>query len=419
MTQVNSATNLSAQFKEIYADSIDKVIPESAVLTKEVPFSVGNKVGDKFIQPVMLSHEHGVSYLGQNNSGLTTLNSPVAAEYREAQIDPSGTLLRSSISYSAADKMMSSKQAFLIWSEMLVENMTSSIVKRNELDFLYGQSGLGIMASAGGGGAATQTFTLSTASWSDAIWAGMEGCPVEVFNAAGTTLRTTSATTVSAVNFDNRTLSLTGTGAQLDTIVSTDVIFFLGAQVAGPTHNAMVGLHKILTTTSTVFNISPTSFNLWKGTEFDVGSAALTMGKIFVGAGRAVARGLQSDLLLMVNPKTFANLNSDQSALRRYGAEKVAKNGFEYLEFYSGNGKIMIRAHLYCKEGDAFGVPLQYMKRIGSTDVTFKLPNADPDQVFLHRPENAAYELRVRSEQAIFCEKPAQAVYFKNIVNAT
>lgn len=424
MASDNTAATLSANFKEIYGDSVDKVIPESAVITKEVPFSQAYKVGDKYVVPVMLSHEHGVTYMGQNPSGSgLTLNAAIAAQYQEAQVDPSGIILRSTIGYSAADKMMSTKQAFLVWSEMLVENMTSSIVKRNEIDFLYGQSGIGVSNSAGGGGSGTQTFTLTTASWSDAIWAGMEGCEVEVFNAALSLQRGTAGSTgifvVSAVNFDNRTVTLTGTGAALDTIVATDVFYFKGAYVlSGTVHKSMVGLHKILTSTSTVFNINAGTYNLWKGTESDVGTAALTLGKIFVGVGRAVARGLQSDLLLMVNPKTFANLNSDQSALRRYAAEKVAKNGFEYLEFYSGNGKISIRSHLFCKEGDAFGIPLQYMKRIGTTDVTFKLPNADPDNVFLHVPDKAAYELRVRSEQALFCEKPAQAVYFKNIVNA-
>lgn len=419
----NTSATLSANFKEIYGESVDKVIPESAVITKEVSFESAYKVGDKYIVPVMLSHEHGVTYLGQN-SGVATLVDANAAVYKEAQVDPSGMLLRSAISYSAADKMMSSKQSFLVWSEMLVSNMVDSITKRNEIDFLYGQSGLAVFSTAGGGGAATQTFTMTTASWSDAIWAGMEGCNVEVFSSTLAAQRGTVGTTgdmyVSAVNFDNRTISLTGTGATLDTIVAGDIIFFRGAYVvATTTHNSMAGLHKISTNTGTLFNISATTYNLWKGSESDVGSAALTLGKIFVGVGKAVARGLQSDLLVLVNPKTFANLNSDQSALRRYGVESKGKNGFEYLEFYSGNGKIAIRTHLFCKEGDAFGLPLRYIKRIGSTDVTFKLPNADPDQVFLHIPDKSGYELRCRSEQCIFVEKPAQLVYWKNIVNAT
>lgn len=418
----NTATTLSANFKEIYGDSIDKVIPEAAVITKEVPFASAYRVGDKYIQPVMLSHEHGVTYLGQN-AGVDTLVDANAAVYKEAQVDPSGILLRSSISYSAADKMMSSKQAFVNWSEMLVSNMVDSITKRNEIDFLYGQSGLGVINSDPGGGS-PQTFTLTTASWSDAVWAGMEGCVVEVFNAALSAQRGTAGTTgdftISSVDFDNRTITLTGDATALDSIIVTDVIYFKGAYVvASTTHKSMAGLHKISTNTGTLFNISAGTYKLWKGSESSVGSAALTLGKIFVGVAQGVAKGLQSDLLVLVNPKTFANLNSDQSALRRYGVESKGKNGFEYLEFFSGNGKISIRTHLFLKEGDAFGLPVRYLKRIGSTDVTFKLPNADPDQVFLHLPDKSGYELRCRSEQAIFCEKPAQMIYWKNIVNAT
>jgi hypothetical protein len=48
------------------------------------------------------------------------------------------------------------------------------------------------------------------------------------------------------------------------------------------------------------------------------GSAALSFTKLQLAAARAVEKGLDSKLLALVNPRAWANMLSDQAALRMY-----------------------------------------------------------------------------------------------------
>ena len=417
MAANNSSATLSALWYEIYGDSIDNIIPESSVLGKAIKFRESEKVGDKFVQPVQLTQEHGYTYLGQNDA-VSTLLTSVAATYAEAQVDPSSAVLRSRISYSAADKMASNKTAFVNWSEMLIKNMVGTMAKRNEIAYLYGQSGVGTI-SAVSDSSGTNTVTLS--DFADGIWGGMEGATFDVFN--GTTKRNTNAkVTVSAVNFDNGTVTLVGNATDTASFAADDVLYFEGANAGSGSYKEMAGIDAIVSNTGTLFNISASTYGLWKGVTQSAGSAQLTLGKIFGGVAKAQSRGMSGDYMVLVNPKTYANLNSDQSALRRYDSSyrgSKEENGAGELCFYSGAGKIMVKEHLYVKPTEAFGLPLKEMHRIGTTDISFKLPHAAAGgEMFLHIPDASGYELRSRSELAIFCQKPAWMVKWTSIVNA-
>jgi hypothetical protein len=54
--------------------------------------------------------------------------------------------------------------------------------------------------------------------------------------------------------------------------------------------------------------------------------------------------------------------------------------------------------------------------RVGSTDMTFKQPGQGEDY-FRHLENAAAYELRLFSDQALFCSAPGKQVLINNIVN--
>jgi len=58
--------------------------------------------------------------------------------------------------------------------------------------------------------------------------------------------------------------------------------------------------------------------------------------------------------------------------------------------------------------------------RVGSTDITFKLPGVDngEEAFFLPIPNVAGYEIRAYSDQALFCSAPGKLVLIKNIVNS-
>ena len=67
--------------------------------------------------------------------------------------------------------------------------------------------------------------------------------------------------------------------------------------------------------------------------------------------------------------------------------------------------------------GDAFAL-LQdgSWKRIGSTDVTMRVPGMENDQVFVPIADAGGFEVRCYKDFAWFCDRPAASVAFSGIV---
>lgn len=408
----NTAATLSALFKEIYNSQEENLIPDGVKFLKKVGFASADKeLGDKFILPVQLTHEHGFTYLG-TNAGVSTLNASEAAVYQEAQIDAYGIILRSAISYSAAAKLSNNKKAFAKWSELIVSNMVNSMSKRLEIQCLYGQTGLGAISVDG-----NPDFTISDATWAAGIWAGMENVKVDVYNSDLTTKVNTNADlVVSAVDLDNKQVTLTGNATDLTNIVVGDVFFFKGAN-----GSEMAGLDKIITNTGSLFNISAATYALWKGNSFSAGSAALTFAKVLNGLSGAVQRGLDEDICLMISPRTFANLNNDLAALRQYDNSYkggMLEQGTEAIKYHYQAGTVEVVPSIYVKEGEGFAFPVKRVKRVGTVDTTFKMPGKSDTEIFLNLPDQSGYELRLFTEQAVYAETPARLVKFTNIVNS-
>lgn len=64
----------------------------------------------------------------------------------------------------------------------------------------------------------------------------------------------------------------------------------------------------------------------------------------------------------------------------------------------------------------AYLLSMEDWSRVGSTDITFKRPGQGEE--FFRDLENAAgYELRVYSDQAVFCCAPGRSVLITDIVN--
>jgi hypothetical protein len=74
-------------------------------------------------------------------------------------------------------------------------------------------------------------------------------------------------------------------------------------------------------------------------------------------------------------------------------------------------------SHNIIKQGEAFVLPMKRIKRLGAQDVSFKTPGRE-DEIFLHLPDNAGFELRNYTDQQIFIETPARTVKITTIVNA-
>jgi hypothetical protein len=409
MSTANTLSTLNGLFKESYADKLKELIPDGVKLLNKIKFmSKDKQPGNLYHQPVILGMEHGVTFASSDEDAFN-LNPPVAGVIKDAQVKGNPIVMRSLLGYvSASRAALGDKQAFMDATKFLVANMLRSMAKKLEIEMLYGQMGYGAIDGAPSG----VTFTVATAEWAPGIWAGAEGMPIEIRDSAGTTSR--GEAVVVSVNMDTRvvTLNVMPSGA-----ATTDVIWHKGAY-----GNEFAGIHKILTVSSgTLFNINVGTYNLFKGNSFSASSAALTFNKLNLAAARAVEKGLDGRLLAMVNPRAWANMLADQAALRKYDSSYTsakAETGAKSILFHSQNGDIEIEPSIYVKEGYAYLLSLDDWFRVGSTDMTFKRP-AQGEEFFRDLENSAAYELRLYSDQALFCCAPGRNVIVTGIVNAT
>ena len=423
-------TDLDGLFKTVYASDLENLVPESSKLIKLVPFSTGEKIGDHFEQPVILTYPHGVTYAAPG-AGAFTLNNPIAPKTKAAQVDAYQHLLRDSMDYETAAKASSGgEKAFKKATELSIELMMESITKRVELDLLYGQSGVGVGDSSVNTDTTHTVVTVLTASWASGIWAGMENATIQFWKQSDNTLVSSGADaifTIDSVDVGNRKLTLSGTTtgiSDLDTALSGGDcdIYFNGSRTAASTFSQMAGLVKIITNTGTLFNISAATYNLWKGNSYD-SAGALTFGKIMAALSLPTGRGLDEKVTVFLNDRTWANIASDQAAMRKYDASYDAnrlKNGTRAITFYSQNGEVELMPYNCIKEGEAIAVPLKQVTRIGSTDITWQLPGGSPEnpRFFRELADTAGFEYRVYSGQSIFVKKPARTLRITGIVNS-
>lgn len=425
MSGSNTTTTLNGLFKEVYADEIENLIPDGVKLLKLVPFIESAKeIGNLYHQPVQLSHEQGLTYAAAD-SGAFSLQNAVAAVFKDAQLNGSQMLLRSSMSYEAAARASNDRKAFVKATSLMVQNMVNSMAKRLEISCIYGSTNLGQIASGTGSGT-TRVYTVATASWASGIWAGSETMNVDLVSVAvptssGNKLNTNAAVVVVSVDLTARTVSVSGNGTDLTAIdgaISSGAFFIYTSALL----NDLNGLDRIITNTGTLYNISASSYALWKGNTFDAQSASLSFQKILSAVALGVERGLDEDVVCMISPKTWANISSDQAALRLYDdSYKSSKleNGASEYQFAGQNGKIDIVSSIYVKEGECFIFPPKRLKRIGAMNISFKMPGRQQQEdFFLELTNSAGYELRSYTDQTLFSDSPARLVKIINIVNS-
>lgn len=408
MATANQLSTMNGMFKEAYADKLQELIPDGVKLLNRIKFASKDKQpGNLYHQPVILGMEHGVTFASSDEDAFN-LNAPVAGVIKDAQIKGNPIVMRSLLGYvSASRAALGGSKAFMDATKYLVANMLRSMAKKLEIEMLYGQVGYAAVASV-----STTVLTIGAADWAPGIWAGAEGMPIEIRDAAGTTSR--GDFVVRSVNMDTRTVTLTSSAAAAG-VIATDIVWHKGAY-----GNEFPGVHKILTSTGILFNIDTSQYNLFKGNEYSAGSAALSFTKLNQSAARAVEKGLDGKLLALVNPRGWANMLSDQAALRKYDSSysaAKAENGAKSILFHSQNGEIEIEPSIYVKEGFTYMLSLEDWFRVGSTDMTFKRPGQN-DEFFRDLENAAAYELRLYSDQALFCHAPGRNVLVKDIVNS-
>lgn len=413
----NTKSSLEANFKYVQADT-KVLLPDNTVLLKKLPkIEPAARIGRKFLQPVQLAHENGFTY---GDGTVFALNDSIAGVYEEAEVDANPIVLNTKISESAANRL-ANREKFLGEGALRVMGMWEAFSRRAEISMLYGQSGLGISASCVATSGTVTTVTFAAASWSPGIWSGAIGAQMHWYNGSSLVSSASDAVfTVTSVDLETRAVAFTGTETGSTALVSgigsgARTVFFLGSKT-----NDMLGLDKQITGGATYFGIDPTIYNLWQGNTHSAGNAQLTMQKALKAAAKPVARGgLMSDLDLHVSAATYADLNADNAALRAFDGDyspKKAENGSESIVYHGPNGKIRVVINNIVKEGEAFLLPMQHIKRVGAKDIGFTKWDGK-DEYFKMLESSAGYQLRMSCEFSILLDMPARACKITGIVN--
>jgi hypothetical protein len=427
----NTVSTLAGFFKEVYADKVQDLRPDGVRTYNDVPFVAKTKQnGNSYHQPVALTHEHGFTYAAAS-SGAFSILSPIAAVHKDATVVGSQMLLESRIDLETAARGDSSAKAFGAVSKHIVKNATKSFLKREECRLLYGgdgttESGVFRFGSQVTDSGTTQVYNVLTASWAPGVMAGLENCLIDIYDddgsggVASTKLNATGDVTITKVDFANQRVTVTGVEAELDALASPPTLacyaYFKGAKDAEPE-----GLITIAQNVGSLFGIDAAVYGLWAGNEYAVGSVALTFDKILKGLDPAVEKGLESDVIVNLNPKTWTNVMSDLAAARAYDdsySVKKLANGAKAIEFYGQNGLIEVRSHAFIKQGIALAYPKAgCVERLGACSMTFNIPGMADEMIYI-LPSNAGYGFRVYANEAPFCSRPGECVVWTGIVNS-
>jgi hypothetical protein len=268
-------------------------------------------------------------------------------------------------------------------------------------------------------GTGTLTVVITAATWSTGIWVGCEGFEYDMYtpdgtkqNTAGTSGNTDSVYKLTTVTPSTRTLVFTSHATNTAAPAAADVILFAGAY-----QKEQLGLSAVVNTSGTVWNISNSTYGLWKPKTVAVGSSQLTFEAIQTGCTKAFEFGVTGAIVVYVNPYTWQDLVDQENALISYTSKSNGKvtKGFNKIEYTSQTGSVLIKAHNYMKQGYAYGIPADHTYRVGSTDITFDM--GDRGEMVRHLEGYAGMEARCYQDQALFCEKPCGIIEWSGITN--
>lgn len=428
----NSNATAIDLFKECYGDLSD-LTPKDQLLSKDIPFSQKQKVGEKYVEAVVLTHETGFTL--SSSSDAFELNSPRAGVVKQAEVTPYLSVLPSIVPWGVMSRSAGGgSKAFYDATKFIVRNNLKSHEKLLEVLRLYGQASAllgyvsyatatyrGVSFTTGTGtlnsivfttgvNTTTKNILLAPGSFASGHWVGMEGVKVNQVDSNGAIVASGSLVSVNA-DYGYITVDFTPVAASSTT---SHRICYDGQEGT----KDMVGIQKILSTVSgNLFGISSTSYSLWQGVSYSVGGK-LTLAKIQTAVAQAVNRGgLSGDLKLYCNPRSWATLASTEAGLRVYDSSfknGQAENGFDSITFYTQAGKVECVPHRCVKEGDAFALFLPSWSRSGSAEVAFSVPGMSQDVIF-PLENQAGYAFRSFADQYLFCNMPAVNIYFSGI----
>lgn len=420
-------------FKRVYGD-LTNLLPQDYPLAKDIPFSQKMKVGEKYVEAVVLTNESGITLSATTEA--FELNPSIAGVIKQTDVTPYISVLPSVVPWGVMSRTAGGgERAFFDATKFIIKNNLTSHGKFQEIFRLYGQAEQllgytsyytgtyrGVSFTNGSGTLDGITFTngVNTASkkilcapgyFAAGIWVGLEGVMINQVSTTGSILASGKLTGVNT-GYGYITVDFTPVAA---TTTTSTRLCFQGMQAA----QDYAGIDKILSTTGTLFGIPTSQYSLWQGNVYDVAGQKLTLGKFQAAVADMVNRGgMEGDINVYVNPRTWGTLATTEAGLRVYDKSynsKEADNGFDSITFYTQTGKATFIPHRMVMEGRAYALAMSTWSRSGSSEVSFTVPGSPAGELIFPMPNQAGYCFRSFSDQYVFCHKPSWNLMFRGI----
>lgn len=401
--------DFSALHKVAYGEGVPELVPDIAMIQKDIKFNEASLMGDYFEQAVRLALPGGFTRsVGDGTAGAYTLNGAVAGTLKKAKVYGYQMTLQDQIAYEdLAKASKGGAQSYKKATALFFEGMQLSMRKMLEIMCLYGNGGIGKVSGYTGG---DPSITISASDWAPQIWAGLEGATIDVMNAATSTVR--GSVTIVSVDIDNRKITLSGT---VTGAAANDVVYFKGGY-----GQEMYGLNSILSNTGSLFNISASTYANWKSAQHTV-SGAFSFQALKKGLGKGMAKGLMYPINVYTSIGAFDDLVGDIHQLRQVDKSEVRKIelGQDEVVYKYAGVAATVKPHAMVKEGHAMGVVPQFAKRVGSMDFALGVPGGPAEKIWFDLETKNGCEARAYTHQAIFSEQPCVNVYWSSITNRT
>lgn len=417
---MSSATNWGALLKRTYGPAVDP-IPSDDTIASDAEFIPAEKrPGDTYEFPIRLKHEGAGAYNLDHSS--FAIGSAIDSVEESARLQGAEIAVWGDVPIGMATKMNSSKgESSRAYDQALGRKLAylmEAAELRRELSLLYGSgtsglSNLGVVSSVVDQTGTNLQVTVTRATYIGGLWHQLIGMEFDFHTSGGTSHTANAAAVLTAVNKTNTQLTFTKSGSDTS-FAASDQIRFRGSRVL-----SMVGLQAILENTGSLFNISATTYPQWRAESYAVGGA-LTFDKVVEGLSGSAENGLSEGVTLYVCNRSWTDLMTDEAALvRRIKDEKKIRRGYNSIAFDSQVGPIEIKAHKFMKQGIAMALPMSTVKRVGSTDVTFRAPGTKNDWFYTELQSNMGFRVKCYQDQAVVCEIPYHCTLFTGISNTS
>jgi len=424
----NEVATLNGLYKDRYADKVQDLVPDHIKLYNAVKFNESKKMGNSYNEPVILSLESGFTYGGEDGN-LFDLEDAKEFKMKNASIKARELVLRSAISIAALNRSASGEQSIEKAMDLMVGNMLKSIYHRLEVQMFYGQSGLGDSKTAASSiveSGGNTTILIQDSEWAAGIWNGTTNSTVNLIVNGSVVLDTgiPKKFIVAGYSLADKSVSLVGTLITAGDVADTDAvsIYFNTSIDAAAAKKEFLGVHAISQEATNLFGIANASEPLFQGSIVDVGTVGvpvvLSQPKVEEGISAMVEKGLmEEEVCVYVNPKQWDDLLAEQVSKRSFDSSyssSKAQSGSREIEFFGQNGTIKIKASTFVKQGYAYIICEKDLKRIGSTEVTFKRP--DGEEFFKLLEGKHGVEMRCMTDQALFTSRPASICQLRYIL---